>query len=208
MEKNLQNGFYKACDLIMKMAYINILWMMFSILGVVVLGFFPATVAMFSVIRDLLSKKDIPIFQNFWTIYKNEFIKSNVLGLILLVIGYIFYIDLLFLREATGHIQLLYMPLMIVCIIFFLTLLYIFPVYVHYDINILPIIKNSFFLMVLFPIYTISMLIICLIVYFIMITFPSLLIFFSGSVFSLILMSFANFTFSKNEQRLELEKGN
>ncbi|MDY7223292.1 YesL family protein [Halalkalibacterium halodurans] len=204
MKGGFSGRFYTICDWIMKLAYLNILWLFFSLVGLILFGFFPATVAMFSVIRDLLLKKEISIFQTFWQTYKHEFGKSNLLGIILCMIGFIFYVDLIFLKQTSSLMQLLYMPLLVFSLIYGLTLLYIFPVYVHYELKVWQVIKNAFFVMVLFPLYTFIMVLACLLAYSIMITFPSLLLFFSGSVFSLIIMTFAHFAFIKNDQRLEM----
>lgn len=85
-------------------------------------------------------------------------------------------------------------------------LLYVFPVYVHYDIKVLQVIKNSFFIMVLYPIITFIMIFMAVIVLYLMFQKPSSTLFFSGSAISLIIMYFANLAFQKNDQRLEKSK--
>lgn len=200
---NISGGFYKFFDWIYRLAFINILWLFFSIIGLIIFGFFPATVAMFTIIRKLVIKEDIPIFRTFWLTYKKEFLKSNFLGIILGVIGYIFYIDLIFLRSTSGFIQFLYAPMLVMSFVYMLMLLYIFPVYVHYEIKVFQIIKNSFLMMVLYPIFTIMMIMIGLIVSFLMLKMSSSIIFFSGSLFSLIIMGCSNFAFQKNAQKLQ-----
>ncbi|WP_183041218.1 YesL family protein [Salipaludibacillus neizhouensis] len=196
-------GIYKVCEWIMKLAYINILWGLFSLLGLVIFGFFPATVAMFTLIRKLLSNEDVPTFRTFWTTYKKEFKKSNSLGLVLVIIGFIFYIDLEFLRQSTGFLHLLYIPFLIMSLVYILIVLYIFPVYVHYDLKLLQVIKNAFFIMLLYPIYTIIAILISLVALYLMIKIPSLIVLFSGSIFSLIIMSCANLSFNKNDEKLQ-----
>src|SRR5690625_1946818 len=108
-------GFYTLANWIMRLAYVNILWIAFSLVGIIILGFFPATIGMFTVIRKWIQGDgDIPIFTTFWATYKKEFLKSNLLGLFLSLIGYILYIDFIFLRQGvTGFLQFTYYPLQI-----------------------------------------------------------------------------------------------
>jgi uncharacterized membrane protein YesL len=200
---NISSGLYKLFDWIYRLALINILWLFFSIIGLIIFGFFPATVAMFTIIRKSVLKEDVPIFRTFWLTYKKEFFKSNLLGLILVVIGYIFYLDLIFLKSTSGLIQFLYAPMLVMSFVYMLMLLYIFPVYVHYEIKVFQIIKNSFLIMILYPIYTIMMIMMILLVSFMMLKLSSTIIFFSGSLFSLIIMGCSNFAFQRNAQKLQ-----
>ena len=60
------------------MAYANALWVLFSLLGLIVLGIAPATVALFSITKDWAKKDwDQPVFQTFWQTYKTEFFRAN-----------------------------------------------------------------------------------------------------------------------------------
>src|SRR5690625_1086500 len=155
----ISSKLYTFLNLIYRLAIINLLWLCFTVIGLILFGFFPATVAMFTVIRKEVLKEDMQIFQTFWSTYKQEFLKSNLLGLILVVIGYILYIDIVFLKYISGAIQILYIPVLIMCIVYILMLLYIFPVYVHYHVTIAQVIKNAFLMMVLYPIITFLMII-------------------------------------------------
>src|SRR5690625_7256835 len=94
---NTYGGFYKAFDWIYRIAFLNVLWLLFSVVGPIIFGFFPATVAMFSIVRLSILQENVPIFHTFWTVYKRESIKSNLLALILSSIAYIFYFDLILL---------------------------------------------------------------------------------------------------------------
>nr|WP_052044317.1 DUF624 domain-containing protein [Alkalihalobacillus alcalophilus] len=64
---------YTISDWIMRLAYINLLWLLFMIIGLFIVGFMPATVAMFTVIRMLLMKEEsVPIFKTFLTFLKRN----------------------------------------------------------------------------------------------------------------------------------------
>ncbi|OLS42170.1 YesL family protein [Bacillus sp. MRMR6] len=197
-------GFYRLCEWVMKLAYINILWIFFSILGLVVLGLFPATTAMFAIVRKMLmGEDDVPVFKTFWATYKIDFIKSNLLGLTMVVAGYILYIDLAFLRTTAGLLNLLYYPTLMVSLGFILTAFYVFPTYVHFDIKLLQVIKNAFIIMLMNPISTILMVMGSIAIFFLMTTIPGLIPIFSGSFLAIVLMWSSFFAFSKIKQNQE-----
>src|SRR5690625_7886567 len=98
MSNILTGRFMKVCEVISRMAYVNLLWIFFTILGLGVLGIIPATVSLFTITRKwVMSEQDIPVFKTFWQTYRKEFIKSNMLGVILFEIVFLLYIDLAFL---------------------------------------------------------------------------------------------------------------
>lgn len=195
-------GFYTVANWIMRLAYVNILWIAFTLVGIIILGFFPATTGMFSVIRKWVQgKSDIPIFPTFWSTYKKEFLKSNLLGFILSLIGYILYIDFTFLRQGVdGFLQFTYYPLLIVILLYMLVLLYVFPVFVHYEVNIFQVIKNAFLLMIMSPLITIMMIVGLVIAFYVMRALPGLTPFFTGSVLSYVIYWSVNFAFAKVEK--------
>src|SRR5699024_5867832 len=109
-------GFYTLANWIMRLAYINVLWIAFSLVGIIIFASFTATIRMFTAIRKWIQGDgDIPIFMTFWATYKKEFLKSKLLSLFLSLIGYILYIDFIFPRQGvTGFLQFTYSPLLIV----------------------------------------------------------------------------------------------
>ena len=86
--------FFTVCQVISKLAYVNLLWVFFTALGLGVFGFMPATIALFAVTRKwVMGDKDVPVFKTFWKTYRKEFFKSTLFGVVLFVIGYIIYFD-------------------------------------------------------------------------------------------------------------------
>ncbi|MDQ0231362.1 YesL family protein [Metabacillus malikii] len=193
---------YKVTDWIMRMAYINLLWIMFTIIGLGIFGFFPAYTAMLSIIRKwLMGNDDIPVFQTFLSIYKREFMKSNIIGIIMLVIGYILYLDLAIVKEAVGPIRYTYFPLIAVFIAYSLASLYLFPILVHYNTKVMQALKNSLYIMILSPISTMTMIIGLLAIYMLMTTIPGLIPFFLLSSCAMIVMWSSLLAFGKIERK-------
>lgn len=200
----IAGGFYKISEWIMKLAYINFLWIVFTLLGAIIFGFFPAYTAMLTIIRKwIIGEADIPVFNTFFTVYKKEFFKSNCIGLFLLLIAYILYVDLSIVMEANSIINLITFPLVIIIIGFFLASCYTFPIIVHYETKIGQALKNSFIIMVLSPFSTTMMIIGAIAIYFLMTAIPGLLPFFGASTLAFIVMWSALLAFSKIEKRQE-----
>ncbi|AYV69583.1 MULTISPECIES: YesL family protein [Niallia] len=196
-------GFYKLCDWIMKLAFVNLLWIAFSLLGLLIFGFFPATVAMFVIVRKLLmGNMDIPVFKTFWESYKTEFIKSNLLGFIVSILGYFLYIDINLLKHTSGIMNVFYYPALLICLGFLLTICYVFPTFVHFDLKIYQVIKNAFIIMLMNPIATIIMVIGITAIYLLMTTVPGMIPLFCGSALAFIMMWSSFFAFTKI-QRME-----
>src|SRR5690625_1020509 len=97
-------GFYKISIWITKLALLNFLWLFYSLIGLILFGFFPATISMFTITRQwVIGNDEIPIFGTFWKTFKEEFSRSNLLGLTLLVISIILFIDIKYLfTHASG----------------------------------------------------------------------------------------------------------
>lgn len=201
--KGFVNGYYNLCVWITRLAYVNVLWVMFSLLGLIVFGFMPATSAMFAVIRKwIMGENDIAIFNTFWKAYRKEFFKSNLLGYILLVVGYVLSIEFQILRAQDSLIYLITsFGVIALFLLYFIILLYFFPILVHFNLKTTQYIKWPFIIGMIHPILTIFLIVgVLFINYITFITIPALLFFFGGSVSALILMWGASQTFAKYEK--------
>jgi uncharacterized membrane protein YesL len=187
----------------MRFAYLNILWVCFTLSGLIVFGFFPATVATFAVTRKwLMGEHDIPVFKTFWSTYKSEFLKSNLLGLTLVAIGCILYMDYRISVDSVSILgKILFIPLLVFIFLYCLLLLHIFPLFTHYDIKVFHVIKNAFLMMVLYPLSTIMMVISSIVAYFAITLLPGLIPFFGVSGLSFLLTWCAHYAYAKNQQK-------
>ncbi|WP_416147390.1 YesL family protein [Salipaludibacillus sp. HK11] len=173
---------YALADWVMKLAYINLLWFLFTFLGLIILGFMPSTVAMFTVVRKLLLKDDIPIFKTFYRAFKKEFLKSNLLGFVLGVVGFILYIDYLYLGTTDGYIHsALSVGLILISICYIAITLIILPIYVHYDLKFIHYFKHAFFIALISPHIIIFLAVGIVGIYYVFNFLPGLTMFFLGS---------------------------
>lgn len=173
----------------MKLAYVNLLWIGFTFLGLIIFGFWPATVAMFTVVRSFIVKEEEPIFKQFITTYKREWLKTNGIGIVLFCIGYILYLDFLLIGYASGGIAVIFTLLLILLTILYVAMfLVILPIYVHYDLPFIQYFKYALFLAVINPHIIIFIATGLVAGYFIFSFIPGLTLFFFGSVLSTFMM--------------------
>jgi uncharacterized membrane protein YesL len=206
MELNgLMGVLYRFAEWIMRLAYANLLWILFTLTGLVLFGFFPSTIGLFAVVRKWVrGEHDIPVFKTYWNTFRTEFVKGNILGFILSLIGCMIYIDLKFFQLQHG-IPFLFLSYLFIALFFvyFLTLAYFFPVFVHYDLSMFQYIKQSFFIMISQPFGTIVMVAGMLVVYYIMLFIPGLIPFFAASLFAYVVTWIASRVFSRLENKIQ-----
>ncbi|WP_256941198.1 YesL family protein [Bacillus sp. EAC] len=194
---------FTVCEWIMRFAYVNLLWFLFSIAGLIIFGIFPATVALFTIVRKWIQKEtDFPIWQTFLSVYLNEFKNSNRLGLILISCGTFLVFDAFFIQTLEGAFQLvLQVPLLIISAVYLMVLLYIFPVYVHYEFKLIEYLKNAFFLSIYHFHMTLLMLISVAAILFLLLYQPGLTPFFSIVSVAWVLMFCGIYSFNRIESR-------
>lgn len=195
-------GLYRVGNWIIRLVSLNVLWLLFSFLGLFIFGLFPATVAMYEVVRKWIrGYSDIPTFHTFWKSYRSSFLKANILGLMLCAIACIIYIDYLFLHTLTGWSAVLLNTILISALILFsVVVLFVFPVFAHYELKTWQYIKVSIIIGVSYPIQTILMLLGAVSLYAIVVIIPGFFLFFASAL-SYFIMWIAYTTFIKIEKK-------
>jgi uncharacterized membrane protein YesL len=161
-------GFYIVCEWIMKFSGANLLWALFNIPIVILIlnlfsasslnqltfsyiailillpfVFFPATIALFAVVRKWIikdeSKKMIPAFVNY---YRENYFRSLFGGLLIVLIWFVvvFYSYMLYLNKGLSLFMLL--P---IGILYAFTMNY-FSINVHFEVKILASLKHALFI--------------------------------------------------------------
>lgn len=142
----------------LKLAYINVLWILFTVLGLGIFGLFPATTAMFSLVHKVTNgQKKMKIFSTFWKEYKSNFFKTNGMGLIFLFVVYFLYFDFMFLHVNSGKLQFLYPILILITVSTLLCLSFFFPVYIRFKLTFLQYFKQAFLIAITSPIEVIQL---------------------------------------------------
>ncbi|GLO67902.1 hypothetical protein AQ616_01505 [Oceanobacillus sp. E9] len=199
---SIAQGYYTIAVWITRFAYLNILWVAFTILGLGIFGLMPATVAMFAVVRKWnMGEQDITIFPLFWKTFRQEFVKSNGLGLLLVAIGYLLTIEFQILGTQTSLIyQMVQFSVVVILILYVMVVAFFFPIYVHFNLKSMDYIKWPFIIGIIHPILTVVLLVgIGLLLSITFYSLPALLFLFGGSVTAYILMWGVSKTFAKYE---------
>ncbi|ULT56703.1 YesL family protein [Neobacillus drentensis] len=138
-----------VCEWIWRAITANVCWIVFTALGLGVFGFFPATVALFTIVRRWLRKDtDLPVWKTFKQVYFKEWKRSNGIGLVFYGIGLFLFIDIRitegFLTGVLGSFISLILYLLVIVLL--LAAGYFFAIYVHYEYSNKEYIKQSFFM--------------------------------------------------------------
>ncbi|MEO4052544.1 DUF624 domain-containing protein [Solibacillus sp. CAU 1738] len=148
---NYWEGIHRFSTVVVQLIYVNFLWLLFTVLGLGLFGLFPATIALFTVLRKLLTTDQVSISKLFWETYKSEFFKTNGYAWITYAVIFILAIDFYVVYTLEGTLQLLVVPLFIVLYIVISTILFFFPVYVHFELSYWQYIKQAFLIGLVSP---------------------------------------------------------
>src|SRR5690606_1061957 len=139
----INSRFYQVLDVIAFFFLLNILWIIICLPVVTV---FPATAAMFAVIRQWVINKDTSIIVPFFRFFKENFKQSFLSGIIFFIFGAIFYVDFMLLNSLNSTMNnILLVALFMLGMIVTITSIYLFPMMVHFNLSFWMLIRNSFF---------------------------------------------------------------
>ncbi|WP_186579837.1 YesL family protein [Aquibacillus kalidii] len=173
-----------------KLALLNILWILFTLFGLIIGGIFPSTAATLGVARKwLMGKKDIKVWKTFRKIYREEFISTNIIGWILSIVGGLLFLNYRLLFESREDISFI-LPFVfyLVLFLFLIIVTWVFPLNVHNYASIINQIKNAFIIGIARIHITITIMLLLFSFMFFSLEYPVLLIFFTFSVSALVWM--------------------
>ena len=86
----VNEGVRIGCVWIARLAWLNLLWLLFTLAGLVVLGIFPATAAGYQIARDLVHRpesRDEPMLPRFAAQFRAGLVRANLAGWLILAIA-------------------------------------------------------------------------------------------------------------------------
>lgn len=114
---------------ILNLVYLNFLWILFTLLGLVIFGIGPSTYAIVSICRQWVKgNDDLSVLPSFWKYYKESFKESVIISWIYLLVGYILTIDLLYV--SNWYLRVLFL---LIAFVYLLSLIFIYPTMAHYN---------------------------------------------------------------------------
>lgn len=206
MEMNgFMGGFYKLSVLITRFAYTNVIWILFNLpivyillslitsdlsniqlylMTIVVLApffFFPATTAMFGVVRKwVMGEGDIPIFRSFLKYYRENYVRSLLGGLLFTFLWTSWILNYLMFFQGQS---IFFIILFILITAFLFTWTSYFIAYnAHFEVAFFTALKISFILTIGNPFSTIGVVLINGAIIFISSNYTFLIPFFTGSL--------------------------
>lgn len=178
------NQLAQYLEWIMKLAYLNILWLGFTLLGIGIFGFFPATITSFIMLKKFVVEGETEwTVKQFFVCFKKMFFRSNRIGFFCwLILGSLgFNLHLVLTSEEPLFIGLR-IPLLMTIIGTLFMLVYIFPISVYGRRSLYQTFFSACCFALAFPVQTAKVLGFLLLIAGIGFLFPMFLLFFSGSV--------------------------
>lgn len=154
--------------------YVNFLWLLFSL---PILTIWPATTALFGVIRKWVRGEEVSIYTTFKKLFVENFVLSIITGIIWTLFCLILLFDFYFINHFSTVYSLTGLFLFgIAGAVFTMVSVYLFPLLVHVKTNWLGIWKNAFLLAISNPFLSLMNIGIVIAVLFLLLKFPVLIL--------------------------------
>ncbi|MGW8956361.1 YesL family protein [Paenibacillus sp. NPDC055715] len=233
--KGAMGGIYRLTEWITRLAATNLLWVLCSspfmlclILKLLVMNqnlaneslqmnwamailvpltLFPATSAMFTVVRKwVIGDTDAGVFRTFFKGYKENYKQSLIGGIFYTLLFVIMYVDYTVYMTQLSNLQIVGIIMLILIIILLVSMFNFFSMVAHYHMSIGQLIKNAVLLTLIRPLRVFSTMLGSTIIIFIGVKYPVLFLFFIGSVVAW--LAFFNFygSFLKMQDQMKKMK--
>ncbi|MBU9723832.1 MULTISPECIES: YesL family protein [Bacillaceae] len=169
---------------ITRIVYLNVLWILFTLMGLVVAGLFPATMATISVARKwMLGDRDFSVLKTFKGFYSGSFLVSNVAGWIVASVGALLYLNYTVLVSLGDEVFFL-VPFSFYLIVFLFSVMavWVFPLYSHYEGGLKQHLKNALIIGIGKLHYTLSIWVLLFFIVYISLELPGIIPFFMFSM--------------------------
>ncbi|MER2191296.1 MAG: DUF624 domain-containing protein [Solibacillus sp.] len=145
--KHTFSKLYIACEWVMNLLLLNVLFIFFSFAGLVIFGISPAMTAMSSVFKLLYEGQDVRVIRTFYQIFRREFVQSNKIGLLYGYLLGMLFLNFLFIQTLPPSVQTIAMLcLLLLTLLTGCSLLYVWPLHTSFKSTVRLLIKNSFIL--------------------------------------------------------------
>ncbi|WP_067841884.1 YesL family protein [Amphibacillus sediminis] len=166
---------------ISRLATVNLLWLIFTLLGLGLFGIGPATLAMSVVISRWIDRDDsFSVLKVFINVYRKYFFKSNLICLLLVLVSGMLVYNYLFIE--INSFPMFYRVITVAMgILHVLISLIIIPLYTNNEVGIIELFKTSALFVIGYPINSLVIAVATAGLIVIQLFMPGLLFFFSGS---------------------------
>jgi uncharacterized membrane protein YesL len=188
---------FKILEIITAFFQLNLLWLLFCLPIVTI---FPATVALYCVVRQWILHNDYSVFRSFFQFFKQNFKQSFLLGVIWSLFICLLFMNFLILNNFGSFQHLLFTILSVFGLVVLFITIYIFPTIANYNVNWLTAIKNSLFFSIRYFYMTIAIIILLVLTLLLLVTWP-ITFMFIFCVFAFCHYHLCNVVFYKIQQK-------
>jgi uncharacterized membrane protein YesL len=140
----IETNFFRTLEKVSSFLLLNLLWL---IVCLPLFTFFPATAAMFTVVRNWQTQDDYQFFHIFWRSFLNNFKPNFVLGLAWLGVGSVIIINYRSIPSIPVLFQFIFYTVnTFVALVFSAITVFVFPLFAHYEISPRLAVKLAFVL--------------------------------------------------------------
>ncbi|MGW0803752.1 YesL family protein [Nonomuraea sp. NPDC002799] len=125
--------FQAACSELIWAVRLNLMWIVFTLAGGVVLGLGPATVAAYTLARRHVRNETFQGWTEFWTVYRREFVRASLLVLPAAALATVLIGNYLYLAALGPGTEALRVATFVALIALAAVGAQVGPLYVHYD---------------------------------------------------------------------------
>lgn len=195
---NVMNGkFFRVMEILSNFFLLNLLWLL---LCLPIVTIFPATAAMFGVVRQWKLHDDTTVFTAFIKYFKENLKQSMLISIFWGFFVFMLYVNFTLLAQMNSMKFIIFPFLILFTVLTILTTVFIFPVMVHFKLSVFGIVRNSFLLaMSYFPTSLLATLIILGI--FALFLWNPITVFLSFSVGVYFIFTLCNKVFEKNKHK-------
>ncbi len=173
------NKIYEFINRIYYLIKLNILWLLFTLAGGVVLGIVPATIALFSCIRkQIRDQEEAHLFQQYKQFFSENFRRSILFSFVMMGLVFVLISETGLL--SNGSIQsnlLLEVSIKVTRLVILAGMVMFFPVFVHFDVHGIKTFTQPFLFLFICPVQTVAIVLILLVVEFLYTMSPALVFF-------------------------------
>ncbi|MGI8315925.1 YesL family protein [Halobacillus mangrovi] len=165
-----QNNWFRALDVIVNFFLLNMVWLVFC---TPVVTIFPATKALYSVVRKWQRDRDYVVVKPFWKFFKEGINQTMKIGAVWIMVGVLLVLDYILIDPSASSFHLLlFIVTIILTFMFVIVSTYLFPVIAHVDTDAKNTIRNAVMLTFSYPGTTFLLAGTMAIALYLLITFP------------------------------------
>jgi len=194
---------YRVLELITSLVFLNLVWLLACL---PILTVWPATTALFGIVRRWVRGEEPPVLRTFFSLFKEDLGRSLLVGAVWLPVGAVLVADFLLIGQMESLRRPLYVLLLAFALLYASATVYLFPVLANYEASWRTAIKNALLFSMVRPWNTAQGLLVVAVAAFATASFPPLALLVSGSATAYCVYFFCDRTFREVEKARDTDR--